>query len=270
MPCLFREAGQIFARMNLTLPELTSSRYRSPSQIIRVISELWMTNEMYCPSCGNASLFHLPNNSKVADFKCESCGEIYELKSKRGSVGKTLLDGAYYAALSRITSSTNPNLFVMRYHENIVEDLTVVPKYFFTPDILKIRPPLAQTARRAGYVGSWIKYSEIPIVGKIPVIESHRERDKELVLRNYAEAVKLKVGDINLRGWLMDILKCTDKIAHDIFSLDDICVFTEELSRKHPDNHNIRAKIRQQLQYLRDKGFIEFLGGGRYRKIRRG
>ena len=89
-------------------------------------------------------------------------------------------------------------------------------------------------------------------------------------MRNYAEAVKLKVGDINLRGWLMDILKCTDKIAHDIFSLDDICVFTEELSRKHPDNHNIRAKIRQQLQYLRDKGFIEFLGGGRYRKIRRG
>ena len=255
--------------MNLTLPELESSRYRSPSQIIRVISELWMTNEMYCPSCGNASLYHLPNNSKVADFKCESCGEIYELKSKRDSIGNKILDGAYYAALSRITSSTNPNLFVMRYHKNIVEGLTVVPKYFFTPDVLKIRPPLAQTARRAGYIGSWIMYSEIPVAGKIPVIEAHRECDKESVLRNYAEAVKLKVENINLRGWLMDILKCTDKIDNDIFSLDDVCVFTEELRAKHPDNHNIRAKIRQQLQYLRDKGFIEFLGGGRYRKIRR-
>ena len=208
-------------------------------------------------------------DEKVADFKCESCWEIYELKSKRDSVGKSILDGAYYAALSRITSSTNPNLFVMRYHENVVEDLMVVPKYFFTPDILKIRPPLAQTARRAGYIGSWIMYSEIPIIGKIPVIESHRERDKDSVLRNYAEAVKLKVGDINLRGWLMDILKCTDKIADNIFSLDDMYTFTEELRTKHPDNHNIRAKIRQQLQSLRDKGFIEFLGNGRYRKIRR-
>ena len=208
-------------------------------------------------------------DEKVADFKCESCWEIYELKSKRDSVGKSILDGAYYAALSRITSSTNPNLFVMRYHENVVEDLMVVPKYFFTPDILKIRPPLAQTARRAGYIGSWIMYSEIPIIGKIPVIESHRERDKDSVLRNYAEAVKLKVGNMNLRGWLMDILKCTDKIADDIFSLDDMYTFTEELRTKHPDNHNIRAKIRQQLQYLRDKGFIEFLGNGRYRKIRR-
>lgn len=109
--------------MNLMLPEITASRYRSPSQIIRVVSELWMTNEMYCPSCGNASLLHLPNNSKLADFRCESCGEIYELKSKRDSVGKTILDGAYYAALERIRSSSNPNLFVMSYRENLVEVL---------------------------------------------------------------------------------------------------------------------------------------------------
>ena len=58
-----------------------------------------MTNEMYCPSCGNASLYHLPNNSKMADFKCESCGEIYELKSKRDKVGRRILDGAYYVAM---------------------------------------------------------------------------------------------------------------------------------------------------------------------------
>ena len=253
--------------MNLTLPELTSSRYKSRSQIIRVISELWTRNEMYCPSCGNAPLGKLPNNTKVGDFFCEECGEIYELKSKRDAIGKTILDGAYYAALSRITSNTNPNLFVMRYHENLVEDLTVVPKYFFTPDVLKVRPPLAPTARRAGYVGSWILYSEIPDIGKIPVVKEHRECDKDSVIENYAQAVKLKVENMNLRGWLMDIMRCVDKIACEIFSLKDVYAFIEELRIKHYENHNIKAKIRQQLQYLRDKGFIEFLGGGRYRKI---
>ncbi|MDE6698369.1 MAG: hypothetical protein K2J91_02695 [Lachnospiraceae bacterium] len=32
--------------------------------------------------------------------------------------------------------------------------------------------------------------------------------------------------------------------------------------------HNIEAKIRQQLQFLRDTGFIEFLCRGQYRKIK--
>ncbi|MBQ1398560.1 MAG: restriction endonuclease, partial [Clostridia bacterium] len=37
--------------------------------------------------------------------------------------------------------------------------------------------------------------------------------------------------------------------------------------QKHIHNNNIEAKIRQQLQILRDKGFIEFLERGHYRKI---
>ncbi|MBQ3402096.1 MAG: hypothetical protein IJG65_01800 [Synergistaceae bacterium] len=255
--------------MNLFLPEMTASRYKSNSQIVRVLSEAWMKNEMYCPSCGNESLVKLPNNSRLADFQCEACGEIYELKSKGSPIGKSILDGAYYAALERIMSSTNPNLFVMRYSAGRVEALTVIPKHFFTPGVLKIRPALSPTARRAGYVGSWIMYDEIPDGGKIPVIEAHTERDKGRVIEDYARAVRLKIGNIDLRGWLMDILRCTDKIADEIFSLDDIYAFAGELREKHPDNHNVRAKIRQQMQFLRDKGFIEFLGGGRYRKIAR-
>lgn len=35
---------------------------------------------------------------------------------------------------------------------------------------------------------------------------------------------------------------------------------------KHMNNYNIEAKIRQQLQILRDKGFIEFSGRGHYKK----
>ena len=35
---------------------------------------------------------------------------------------------------------------------------------------------------------------------------------------------------------------------------------------RHPENNNIEAKIRQQLQFLRDKGFIQFLSPGQYKK----
>ena len=112
-----------------------------------------------------------PNNTKLADFYCTKCGEIYELKSKGSPIGRSILDGAYYAALERITSSTNPNLFVLHYQQNLIEDLTLVPKHFFTPDILKIRRALSPNARRAGYIGSVIMYSDIPQQGKIAVIE---------------------------------------------------------------------------------------------------
>ena len=43
--------------------------------------------------------------------------------------------------------------------------------------------------------------------------------------------------------------------------------FEDELKKKHPDNNFIKDKIRQQLQYLRDKGFIEFVTPGHYKKI---
>lgn len=65
----------------------------------------------------------------------------------------------------------------------------------------------------------------------------------------------------------MDVLNCVNKTPSKIFTLEEIYRHVDELSIKHPQNHNIEAKIRQQLQLLRDKGFIEFLGNGNYRKI---
>jgi len=42
--------------------------------------------------------------------------------------------------------------------------------------------------------------------------------------------------------------------------------FENELKVKHPENNFVKDKIRQQLQNLRDKGFIEFITPGHYRK----
>ncbi|MBQ9404322.1 MAG: hypothetical protein IJU15_05000 [Synergistaceae bacterium] len=253
--------------MRLIFPDVQNLNFTSSSQRIRVVSELWFRNEMYCPACGCDSLTKMPNNAKVADFYCDNCGEIYELKSKGSPIGKSILDGAYYTALERITSSTNPNLFVLRYEKNAIESLTLVPKYFFTPDVLKMRNPLSAGARRAGYTGSYILYCNIPVYGKIHVVESHTEINKSHVIESYLRSAKLRLDNMNLRGWMLDILLCLDKITHEIFSLNDVYKFKAELAIKHAENRNITAKIRQQLQFLRDKGFIEFLGHGVYRKI---
>ena len=44
--------------------------------------------------------------------------------------------------------------------------------------------------------------------------------------------------------------------------------YERELQAKHPQNHHIRPKIRQQLQFLRDLGYITFMGHGKYQIIR--
>ena len=37
---------------------------------------------------------------------------------------------------------------------------------------------------------------------------------------------------------------------------------------KHPENNFVQPKIRQQLQLLHDKGFVEFTKRGHYKKIK--
>ena len=67
------------------------------------------------------------------------------------------------------------------------------------------------------------------------------------------------------KGWLLDIMMCVDKLGRKDFSLDDVYTFEKELNKKHPDNRHIKDKIRQQLQVLRDKGYLEFTSRGNYR-----
>lgn len=72
--------------------------------------------------------------------------------------------------------------------------------------------------------------------------------------------------NLSSRGWLMDVFRYMEEIKGETFTLQDMYGFEERLAILHPDNHNIRAKIRQQLQMLRDRGLIRFMERGVYRK----
>lgn len=71
----------------------------------------------------------------------------------------------------------------------------------------------------------------------------------------------------NLKGWEKDVFDVLNEIDFDVFKLKDVYEYEERLSKLHPENKFIKAKIRQQLQQLRDLGLLEFLGRGVYRKL---
>lgn len=225
---------------------------------------------MYCPRCGHSHITKFENNRPVADFFCPSCRSEYELKSKNGALGSKINDGAYKTMMERISGNKIPDLLLMSYSKQnaAVNDLIIIPKCFFVPDIIERRTPLDKSAHRAGWVGCNILFEKIPEQGRISIISRGTICDAESVIKKVEMSRRLESEDIVSRGWIMDILNCVNSMPADAFSLEEIYNFEYLLKNKHPENNNIKAKIRQQLQVLRDKGIIEFLGAGRYRKIK--
>lgn len=253
--------------MNLFLDDIISAKYKNISQKIRVLSEKWVGDQIYCPNCGSLKIQKYSNNKPVADFYCEKCAEDFELKSKRGKIGKTVTAGAYSKMIERINSKSKPNFFFMAYMKSFfINDFFVVPKYFFVPKIIEKRKPLKQTARRSGWVGSNILFSKIPEAGKIFYIKDGEEIEKKDVLDKWQRTSFIKkITKGEARSWILDIMNCIDSLNKKEFSLHEIYNFEADLKIIHPHNKHIKDKIRQQLQFLRDKGYLEFISPGIYK-----
>jgi type II restriction enzyme len=241
--------------------------YSSGSQRARIFTESWVAAHLFCPSCGARRIARQTANMPVADFYCAVCAEEFELKSQRGRFGAKVLDGAYGAKMARLASATNPNLMLMNYDlaRFGVTDLFFVPKQFFTARIIEARPPLAPTARRAGWVGSKIVLAGVPESGKVWFVQGGEALPRDAVLAQWRSTLFLREAGAAARGWLIEVMKCAEGLGRESFELADMYGFEDRLSALYPGNNNVRPKIRQQLQVLRDRGWLEFLGRGRYR-----
>jgi type II restriction enzyme len=241
--------------------------YNSGSQNARAWTEEWAAQWLYCPNCGNSRLTRFAANLPVADFFCGSCSDQYELKSKKGEFGPKITNGAYGKKIERLKSETNPNFILLKYNfeRKEVSSVCMIPKHFFTPDIVQARPPLGPQARRAGWIGSNIVISQIPAAGRIYLVRDGIITPKELVVSAWQRTRFLRDAGFEARGWLLDVMKCVDQLGRREFDISDVYNFEAVLSQKYPRNNNVRPKIRQQLQFLRDRGYIEFMSRGRYR-----
>ncbi len=256
--------------MNLFLDEQKALGYKSPAQKARVLTEDWVDRHVFCPSCGHQSIDQHPNNEPVADFFCPNCLEDYELKSTKGAIGAKIVDGAYSTMLQRLLSSTSPHLFLLSYNlEHLkVSDFLIIPKHFFVPGIIEQRKPLAPSARRAGWVGCNILLNSIPKTGRIFFVKNGVAASRQRVLDDWQKTLFLKdAKSISQKGWLLDVMLCVEALEKEQFSLDEIYAFEGHLAGLHRQNRHIKDKIRQQLQVLRDRGYLEFVSRGRYRVV---
>lgn len=253
--------------MNLLLDANIAKNYISNSQIARVITEDWVYKNSYCPSCGNRDLNLYKKNNPAADFLCPNCDSDFELKSFKTLPKLRIVDGAYDSMVNKILSNKNSNFFFLHYSETyLVLNYFAIPKYFFTTDIIEKRKPLSPNARRAYWVGCNILYGNIPKTGIIYIIKDKKIIDPETVIEQWKKTSFLLHQKQSNRGWIIDLIGQIDKISSEIFTISDVYKFEKLFKQKYPNNKFVKEKIRQQLQVLRDRGFIKFLGKGLYQK----
>ena len=250
--------------MELRCNPSVAARYSSAAQIARVVTEDWGKRNLFCAACSSNRLKQAPPNTGAFDFSCPACAERYQLKGMRRWNTERILDSAYSTMISAIRSDATPNLLLMHYSDEWqIHQLLLLPRFFFSESIIEKRRPLAPTARRAGWVGCNIRIGLIPTDGKIPIIEEGKCLPTGSVRENYGRVKGLGELGTGIRGWTLDVLRCVRRLPR-AFSLADVYAFDEELANLHPGNKNIRPKIRQQLQILRDLGLVRFVEAGRY------
>jgi type II restriction enzyme len=261
------------ASVNLSMTGALASAYASGSQRARVVTESWGEQNLYCPNCSSPSLNRLDNNTKASDFSCPKCQFWYQLKGQKTPIRSSITDGAYESMMDAVRHDRTPNFYFMQYELATwrIVNLLLIPHFAFPPSAIIKRKPLSATARRAGWVGCNFALDRIPIDARINVIRDQIISPAGEVRARFRKVKPLSELSVTERGWTLDVLNLVNRLRSADFGLrnkefknEDIYAYERELEALHPGNRHIRDKIRQQLQVLRDRGFLLHLSRNRW------
>ena len=233
------------------------------------ITEAWLGKNGYCLNCTSDQLSPTAANREVCDFVCARCTQNYELKSSLKQHRGRVVDGAYRAMMERVQATDAPALMLLPYTPTLhVERWMAVHPVFLTPMVVEQRPPLAPTARRAGWVGCNIRLDRIPEDGKIVLISNGVAVTRKHAREKFLQSARLRELRPEARGWTALVLTAVRMVGKKEFDLAEVTAYEKRFSDAYPMNRHVADKVRQQLQVLRDLGYLEFLGRGRYRVLR--
>jgi len=252
--------------LSLQMDPTKALAFKNPAQMTKHVTEAWARNQLYCLSCGSPNLDY--PNRPVLDFECPSCKEQYELKSKKGKFGRRVVNSAYDKKIEKIKAQQNPSFLFLEYELPSwkVVNLFALPRHVFFPDMIEPRAPLRETAQRAGWVGSIIVLGKLPVDSRVYLVRGGLVVPEKEVLQKWASLSLFRKVPLALRGWALDVWNLIKNFDGE-FNLREAYEFEDTLKSIHPKNRHIREKIRQQLQWLRDAGFVEFKGKGRYNMV---
>jgi hypothetical protein len=127
-------------------------------QDLGLFGEQRVVADCTCPKCKRAkTLVRLPPNFKCADVICDFCGYLGQVKASRVKrldvVPKAILGAAWGPQNDRMQSSIYFPLFLVLVDDAWGYSIFYLAADLQTPAMFKMRKPLSETARRAGWQG---------------------------------------------------------------------------------------------------------------------
>jgi len=164
-----------------------------------------------------------------------------------------------------VLENKQPNFLLMSYSQaKWVTNLELIPRHFIIPQVIEKRKALSANARRAGWVGCNLRLTGIPIGARIRYVWDGQIARPENVYAQWSKNVFVEKAGLKTRGWLVTTMTLIERLGKSVFELKELYEFVPFLRDTFPGNRNIEAKLRQQLQVLRDQGWLTFLGNGVY------
>ena len=161
-----------------------------------------------------------------------------------------------------------PSFYFMRYELTTwrVRNLLLVPRFAFPPSAIIKRNPTTPKGRSKPWIGCNLALNRVPGSARIQVVNEGaisslaEVRERFSLVRKQVEGLSAKQ-----RGWRLDVLRVIQSLGQKEFSTSEAYAFERELEQLHPGNRNIKAKIRQQLQELRDRNLLLHIDRNRWR-----
>jgi type II restriction enzyme len=253
--------------MNLSMRGELANRFTSGSQKAGNVTEAWGADNFFCTNCSSPKLDWLKPGTKANDYRCPSCGFWFQLKSKKSRIGNTITDGAYGAMMEAIKEDRSPNFFFLHYDLATwsVRNLLLIPHFAFPPSAIIKRNPTTPKGRSNPWIGCNFDLRRIPAEARIAVVMETQIVSTKEVREQFKKVKPLKDVSVNDRGWSLDVLNIVRQLGKKEFTNADVYAHERELEALHPDNRNIKAKIRQKLQILRDAKLLLHVGSGVWR-----
>jgi type II restriction enzyme len=159
--------------MNLHISILPAFFYTSTSQMVRVATEDWAAENLYCASCAG-TLIEYGANTKTRDFRCAHCQEEFQLKSTTKGLKRSLSGAEYSTTLRSISGGCHPSMILLRYELSSMEvkEVQIVHRRGITSACVSPRKPLSASARRAGWQGCIYLLDQMPPSVRIDVVKN--------------------------------------------------------------------------------------------------
>lgn len=253
--------------MQLRLPVQLGVPYKSLRAGVGEITEAWGEQNLYCASCTSRSLRRCPRNTAGVDFRCPECGDPYQLKSLAQPLPRRIPDAAYWVMRRLIRTGNAPSLLALHYspYDWTIRNLLLVPRFAISLSAIRRRKPTLPKGRNKPCVLCDYALDRIPLDARISVVVEGRVAAVSEVRNQFRRLQRLKRQRWYNRGWTMDVLRAAHDLGKADFTLAEMYSRAEQLRRLHPENRHVEPKIRQQLQRLRELGFLEFVEPGHYR-----